>query len=55
MCNYFNNSSIGCFVEVDLECPDELDDLHNGYPLSGEKNKINRRKFVRILITNHRR
>ena len=28
---------IGYFLEVDLEHPDELHDLHNDYPLAQEK------------------
>ena len=28
---------IGCFIEVDLEYPDELHELHNDYPLALEK------------------
>ena len=31
------NSSIGHVLEVDLEYPDELDKLHNDYPLAPEK------------------
>ena len=30
-------SPIGYFLEVDLENPDELDELHNHYPLAPEK------------------
>ena len=30
-------SKIGCVLEVDLECPDELHALHNDYPLAPEK------------------
>ena len=30
-------SPIGYFLEVDLECPDELLELHNDYPLAPEK------------------
>ena len=30
-------SPIEYFLEVDLECPDELHELHNDYPLAPEK------------------
>ena len=30
-------SLIGCLLEVDLEYPNELHELHNGYPLTPEK------------------
>ena len=32
-----NNSSKGCVLEVDHECPKELRQLHNDYPLALEK------------------
>ena len=38
--NYSKDSSIGCFLEADLDYPDELHDLHNDYPLEGEKIKV---------------
>ena len=31
----------GYILEVDLECPDELHEMHNNYPLAPEKLKIN--------------
>ena len=34
---YSNDNPIGCFLEVDLDYSDELHDLHNYYPLAGEK------------------
>ena len=30
-------SEIGCFLEVDLDYPNKLHDLHNDYPLAPEK------------------
>ena len=32
-----DQSSIGYFLEVDLEYPDELYELHNDFPLTPEK------------------
>ena len=36
-----NWKNISCILEVDLEYPDELHNLHNEYPLAPEKLKIN--------------
>ena len=33
--NYCNDSRVGCFLEVDLDYPDELQDFHNDFPLVG--------------------
>ena len=35
--NIKNNSSTGYVLEVDLEYPKELHDVHNDYPLAPEK------------------
>ena len=32
-----NKSPIGYFLEVDLEYPDQLHELHNDYPLAAKK------------------
>ena len=32
----------GCILEVDLEHPKELDDLHNNYPLAPERIVVNK-------------
>lgn len=36
-----NNKSKGIILEVDLEYPEELHNLHNDYPLAAEKLKVN--------------
>ena len=38
--NYFNDSSMGCFLEVDLDYPYKLHDLHNKYSLAGKKIEV---------------
>ena len=39
---YTSNSSKGYILEVDLECPKELWELQNDYPLSRDKIQIKR-------------
>ena len=34
--NYSKKSPIGCFLDVDLDYPNELHDLHNDYTSGGE-------------------
>ena len=34
------NSFNSCIIEVDLEYPEDLHDLHNDYPLAPERLKI---------------
>ena len=40
---YTSNSSKGCVLEVDLEYPKELRELHNDYPLAPDKIEIKRK------------
>ena len=35
--NYSNDSPIGCFLEINLDYPDDLHGLHNDYPSTSEK------------------
>ena len=39
---YTTNKSKGCVIEVDLDYPKELRELHNDYPLALAKIEINR-------------
>ena len=40
---YISNSSNGCVLEVDLEYPKELCELHNDYPLAPDKKETTRK------------
>ena len=40
MNKYTNNSSKICVLEVDIEYPKELKELHNDYPLVSEKRDV---------------
>ena len=42
LAKYNDNSKKGMILEVDLEYPKELHDLHNDYPLAAEKVKVNK-------------
>ena len=35
----------GCILEVDLDYPEDLHDLHNTYPLAPEKIEMNENKL----------
>ena len=42
LADYQENSDEGVILEVDLDYPEELHDLHNDYPLAPEKLKVNK-------------
>ena len=42
LAKYKEDSNKGLILEVDLEYPKELHDLHNDYPLAAEKVKVNK-------------
>ena len=45
MNKYTNNSSKRCVLEVDIEYPKELKELHNDYPLVSEKIEMKKEMF----------
>ena len=44
--NYTSSSSKGCVLEVDLEYPKELWELHNDYLLAPDKIKFKKREML---------
>ena len=42
---YTSNSSKGCVLEVVLEYPNELCELHNDYPLAQDKMEVKKRNI----------
>ena len=48
--NFDLNNSKGCVLEVDLEYPKELRQLHNDYPLALDKIKIKREMWHRCQL-----
>ena len=49
--DFENWKNIRCILEVDLECPEKLHDLHNEYPLAPERLKVgNVEKLIPNLI-----
>ena len=42
---YISNNSIGCTPEDDLKYPNDLQELHNDYPLAPDKIQIKRDKL----------
>ena len=53
--SYFNDGSIGCFLEIDFDYPGKFRGLHNDYTLAPEKNQGHKNNFVCVSIRNHRR
>ena len=51
---YTSISSKGCVLEVCLDYPKELRELHNDYPLTPDKIEIKKRTFVRLPIQDRR-
>ena len=49
--NYTINSSKGCVLEVGLEYPKELHELHNDYPLAPDKIEIKRMSEYQLKIS----
>ena len=48
--NYSNDSLTDCFLEDDLDYPDELQDVHNDYSLAREKLKVTEEMFSKCLF-----
>ena len=49
--NYENWGEFPCVLEVDLEYPEQLHELHNDYPLAPERLKINKvEKLIPTLL-----
>lgn len=46
--DYYNDNPIGCFLEIDLNYSYKMHDLHNDYPVTGEKIK-NQNKFCQNI------
>lgn len=49
--NTADDSDIGCLLEVDLEYPKELHDLHNDYPFCAEHMTIGDSKQSKLVLT----
>ena len=47
-----SNSSTGYILEVDLEYPKELHDIHNDYQLEPQKINIKKRMVIWLLFRN---
>ena len=48
--NYPNSSPVGYFLEVDLDCLDELHDLDNDYPLAGGKIEVKKEMLSKYKL-----
>ena len=55
LAKYKEDNKKGVILEVDLEYPQELHDLHNDYPLAPEKMKVTKRCYLPTLQINKRK
>ena len=56
LAQYNEDSNKGLLIEVDLEYPKELHDLHNDYPLAGERVRVNNNmlsKYCKRIATKY--
>ena len=44
--NIKSNSSTGYILEIDLEYPEKLHDIHNDYPLAPDQKKLTYQRTV---------
>ena len=51
---YTSHSSKGCVLEVDLEYPKELRELHNDYPLAQDKIEIKREMLSEYQLKSYK-
>ena len=52
--SHFINTAKGLILEVDLEYPPELHDLHNDYPLAPEKMVVREENALKVFSRNSR-
>ena len=57
LCQLIKKSDVGYILEIDLKNPNELHELHNGYPLSPDLLllMIHFQTFGKVLLINMRK